>query len=562
MVKTNLYTILIITLNFTTFAVPLDWWEDASLYQIYPRSWKDSDGNGIGDLKGITENLGYIKKIGMTATWLSPIFKSPMADNGYDITNFTEIDPIFGTMDDFDALIKKSKEIGIKIILDFVPNHSSDECEWFQKSVNREDGYDDFYVWADGLDDPKNPLGQKLPPSNWVSLLGGPMWKWNKKRHQFYLHHFLNQQPDFNFRNEIVHEKMFEIMKFWLDRGVDGFRIDAASLMYEKVFENGTYPDEDRNTVTYTQNQYETVQLLYDWRKFLDIYQKENGGDTRFLLAEAYSPISWLDKIIGNRTKKGVHSAFNFALLELNKTANARNVENLVDSWMNVMWKKHQIANWVTSNHDRDRITEKVGQNKTDLMYFLVTGLPGITITYYGEEIGMSNGDICTNCSKHLKRNNERTPFQWNNSTSAGFSLSNNTWLPVNNNYKNVNVQNQLASEKSPLRIFIALQKLKETRAFKSFKDKNGFSYNSVNDNVFQIIRRSSDEEYRFLINFGDNEEDIGSFLSLEENSQNNLMEYRVVSRNSPHAIGDTVKLTDIILMPFEGIALRRVYKD
>ncbi|XP_055845478.1 maltase A2-like [Episyrphus balteatus] len=558
MMKTQLYAVFIITLSlsFTTFAATLDWWEDASLYQIYPRSWKDSDGNGIGDLQGATEKLDYLKEIGITAAWLSPVFKSPMVDNGYDISNFTEIDPIFGTLEDFDALIEKSKEIGVKLILDFVPNHSSDECEWFKKSVNREDGYDDFYVWADGLNDPQNP-GQKLPPSNWVSVFGGPMWTWNEKRQQFFLHQFLPQQPDFNFRDEKVHEKLFDVLKFWLDRGVDGFRIDAVPHMYEKVFENGTYPDEDPNNHINTQNQYETVELLYSWRNFLDNYQKENGGDTRVLLAEAYSPIEWLDKITGNGTHNGVHVPFNFAFLQLNLTVNARNIETLVDSWMNVMWKKHQTANWLTGNHDKDRIIERVGENKTDLMYFLLTGLPGVTITYNGEEIGMSNVATCQNCSIAEERNNARSPFQWNNDTSAGFSSSNNTWLPISNNYTKVNVQNQLSSKKSPLRLFIALQKLMATPAFKAFKDKDGFSYAAVNENVFQIIRRSSDEEYRFLINFGDNEEDIGGIL--RSGNENSLFEYTVVSRNSPHAIGDTVKLADIKLMPVEGVALKRV---
>ncbi|XP_055845488.1 maltase A2-like [Episyrphus balteatus] len=489
MSKTPLYAVLVITISlvYTAVAVTVDWWENASLYQIYPRSWKDSDGNGIGDIKGITEKLDYLKEIGITASWLSPIFKSPMVDNGYDISNFTEIDPIFGTLDDFDAMVKKFKELDLKIILDFVPNHSSDECEWFQKSIHRENGYEDFYIWADGFEDPQN-AGQKLPPSNWVSVFGGPMWTWNEKRQQFYLHQFLPQQPDFNFRNEIVREKMLDVLKFWLDRGVDGFRIDAVPYMFEKVNSDGTYPDEDPKNQIYTQNQNETVELLYDWRNFLESYQKQNGGDTRILLAEAYSPIAMLDRYFGNGTHFGAHIPFNFDLWYVTKASNARDVQRLVDGWMNVMWKKHQTANWLTGNHDMKRVIERVGQNKTNLVYFLLTGLPGVTVTYYGEEIGMSNVGS-QNSSYQAGRAFARSPFQWNDDISAGFSSSNKTWLPVANNYKTVNVKNQLAAERSSLKVFKALQKLKQTPAFKAFKKQNGFSYKAVNDNVFQIIR-------------------------------------------------------------------------
>ncbi|XP_055912839.1 maltase A2-like isoform X2 [Eupeodes corollae] len=465
-----------------------DWWEDSSLYQIYPRSFKDSDGNGIGDINGITEGLDYLKEIGMTATWLSPIFKSPMADNGYDISNFTDIDPIFGTLEDFDVMLKKAKAIGIKIILDFVPNHSSNECEWFEKSINREDGYEDFYVWADGKDDPQNP-GKKLPPSNWEGVFGGSMWKWNEKRQQFYLHQFLEEQPDFNFRNKQVREKMLDVLKFWLDRGVDGFRIDAVPHMFEKVNDDGSYPDEDPTNHYYTQDQYETVELLYEWREFLEAYRKKNGGETRVLLAEAYSPLTMLDKYIGNGTHQGAQIPFNFALWGLNLTTNARDVQGMVDGWMSFMWKKHQTANWVTGNHDMGRVVDRVGENKKDLIHFLLTGLPGVTVTYYGEEIGMSNVVTCENCSYVETRSFSRSPFQWNDGESAGFSSSNETWLPVAEDYKSVNVERLRSLPRSTLKMFVALQKLKTSSAFKAFKNKGGFSYGAISENVFQIIR-------------------------------------------------------------------------
>ncbi|XP_055842742.1 maltase A2-like [Episyrphus balteatus] len=545
------------------------------MYQIYPRSWKDSDGNGIGDLKGITEKLGYLKEIGMTATWLSPIFESPMADNGYDISNFTNIDPIFGTLEEFDALVKKAKSLGLKLILDFVPNHSSDECEWFQKSVNREDGYEDLYVWADGKDDPQNP-GKKLPPSNWVGIFGGSMWEWNEKRQQFYLHQFLKEQPDFNFRNPKVHTLMLEVLKFWLDRGVDGFRIDAVPHMYEKVFENGTFPDEPVSGFTndtssqyylrhdYTQEQYETVELLYEWREYLETYKKEHGGDTRILLAEAYVGLKSIGQYFGNGTHFGAHLPFNFNFYSIfeNKNLNAKHFESSVSLWMDDIWKKHKMANWVVGNHDLVRVVNRVGEEKKDLINVLVAALPGVTVTYYGEEIGMKNIKYdCGDCLLGEARNFGRSPFQWNDGVSAGFSTSNKTWLPVADNYKTVNVKTQRGVARSTLNVFKLSQKLKHTAAFKAFKDNNGFSYGAVNDNVFQIIRGNSSEEYRILANFGNKTERIGPLLGCHKDKQNKY-EYTLVTNYSPHHIGERIKLGRVSLNPFETVVLKKILKN
>lgn len=180
------------------------WWQTASFYQIYPRSFKDSDGDGVGDLNGVAQSLEYLKEIGITATWLSPFLKSPMADFGYDISNFFEVDPLFGTMNDFDALMRRSKELGVRIILDFVPNHSSDECEWFIKSAARDPEYADFYVWHPG----RVWDGVRYPPNNWVSVFRGSAWEWHEGRQEYYLHQYHKKQPDFNFRNPKVRERM------------------------------------------------------------------------------------------------------------------------------------------------------------------------------------------------------------------------------------------------------------------------------------------------------------------------------------------------------------------
>lgn len=334
-----------------------EWWEDATFYQIYPRSFVDSDGDGVGDLKGITSKLEYLKEIGVDATWLSPIFKSPMADFGYDVSNFFEIDPIFGTMGDFEELIERSKVVGVKIILDFVPNHSSDECEWFEKSENNDPEYKDYYVWHPG----KVIDGIRHPPSNWRSVFSGSTWTWSEKRQEYYLHQFLAKQPDLNYRNPKIREEFKTILKFWMDKGVYGFRIDAVPHIFEKINDDGSWPDEPRNLWNndpesydyldhpYTREQPETIEVIYEWRAFMDDYKKKNGGETRVILAEAYSPIEVLDEMCGNSTHSGAQIPFNFGLMGLNGYSNAKDVENSVSHWMDVMWKNHKVANWVVS---------------------------------------------------------------------------------------------------------------------------------------------------------------------------------------------------------------------
>jgi alpha-glucosidase len=252
--------------------------------------------DGIGDLRGIADKLQYLKDLGITATWLSPIYKSPLIDYGYDISDFYAIGPEYGTMEDFEYLMAKSKETGVKVILDFVPNHTSDENEWFEKSVNSEEPYKDFYVWHPGKVDP-NDATTRIPPCNWQSIGGkklGDAWTWNDKRQAFYYHQFAVKQPDLNFRNPKVHDEMKNVLKFWLDKGVAGFRVDAITHMYEvQPSADNSLPDEPVSGTTddtsdygylkhvYTADQNETFDLVYEWREFLDNYVKENGADTK-----------------------------------------------------------------------------------------------------------------------------------------------------------------------------------------------------------------------------------------------------------------------------------------
>lgn len=344
--------------NFTS----ADWWDSANFYQIYPRSFKDSDGDGIGDLRGITEKLPYLKSIGVTGTWLSPIFSSPMADFGYDISDFKNISSIFGTLADFDNLVVRCKELGLKLILDFVPNHTSDEHDWFKKSSTNVTGYEDFYIWHPGY---WNETTQaRSPPNNWLSAFRYSGWEWNESRYAYYFHQFVPKQPDLNYRSAAVVEEMKEVLRFWMSRGVDGFRIDAVPHLFEVApAANGSLPNEPLSgTCTdpddfcylnhiYTQNQPETFDMVYQWRAVMDQFKTDHGGDTRILLTEAYTSLDYLMQFYqeSGGTRKGSHVPFNFQLLiNLKSDTKGSAVKSLIDSWLNSMPNGTDFhANWV-----------------------------------------------------------------------------------------------------------------------------------------------------------------------------------------------------------------------
>ncbi|XP_030573679.1 maltase A1 [Drosophila novamexicana] len=448
-----------------------------------------------------------------------------MADFGYDIADFFDIQAEYGTLTDFDELIAAANERGLKIILDFVPNHSSDENVWFQKSVRREKGYEDYYVWHDGY--LNATTGQREPPSNWLQAFRGSAWEWNEQRGQYYLHQFAVKQPDLNYRNPAVVAQMKRVLTYWLDRGVAGFRIDAVPWCFEVVPDaQGRYPDEPLSGYTddpddssylkhiYTQDQPETVDMVYQWRQLLDDYKRIHGGDTRVLMVETYSAVDYVMKFYGNRTTKGAQIPFNFQFIvggqgdKNNTELNAVGFVKIINSWLSQM-PAGQTANWVMGNHDQRRVGSRYGEDRIDLMNMLQMFLPGVSITYQGEELGMTDLDIswedtrdpaaCNsneNIYEQFTRDPARTPFQWSSEQNAGFSSNSTTWLPINPNYVTVNVETESAANSSHLKLYKLLVQLRQSKTLQYGATR----YAAVNDNVVAIKRSLSGQPTYVLV--------------------------------------------------------------
>lgn len=544
-----------------------DWWESATFYQIYPRSFKDDNNDGIGDLQGIIEKLPHLKDIGVTATWLSPIFKSPQVDQGYDISDYKDIDPIFGTMDDFDQLVKSAKKLGIKIILDYVPNHTSDKHHWFINSVNRVPGYEDFYIWHNGTVD-KN--GKRRPPNNWISIFKGPAWTWNEKRGQYYFHQFASAQPDLNYRNPNVVDNMTDVLSFWLDKGVDGFRMDAvphifeiADLRDEPLANNSNANPDDYEYLDhiYTKDLNETFEMIYHFREHLDNYTKSHGGDTRIMMTEAYTSFENTIRYFGTYDGRlGAHFSFNFDLItRIHNDTKQLEFSNIFHQWFTIPSFVHR--NWVIGNHDQHRAATRLGVNNIDGYNMLLGVLDGIRVTYNGEEIGMENGPVkceegqdpsaIKNCSTfdQVSRDFERTPFQWDDSVNAGFNKGKKPWLPVSPKYIETNLRKQKNETNSHFTIYKNLQQIRKDYIKKYTHE--GILYGPINDYTLQLGKYAKDEKgafvYYYIVIFNTGNEvakDKKIFILPDTNF---IFECIAVSAGSKKKIGDKYTYNDSI---------------
>ncbi|XP_011301865.1 maltase 1-like [Fopius arisanus] len=559
--KLSLFLFAIVLVNSSPAAdVPGDWWRDTFIYQIYPRSFKDSNGDGIGDLNGITDKLEHLADIGVSTVWLSPIFVSPMVDFGYDIANFTDIDPIFGNLKDFERLTAKAKSLRLKVVLDFVPNHSSDKHPWFRKSIQRIKPYDEYYVWSDG----KLVNGTRQPPNNWMSGFQGSAWEWNVERGQYYLHQFAIGQPDLNYRSAALMKEMADVLTFWIDRGVDGFRIDAVALLFEDaqlrdepVIPNTGLPPTDSGNLEhiYTRDLPEVYGVLKSWRQSVD----NLGGGKKILLTEAYTTIPLTMKYY-----EAGGLPMNFMFIS-NLTGSSKNTDfkKSIDLWLNNMPHGDYVANWVVGNHDNHRAASRFGVNRADQLSMLAAVLPGVGIIYNGDEIGMEDTPVTWNqtvdpagCNagpdkySQYSRDPERTPYQWDDTISAGFSTSNRTWLPINPNYKSLNLRRQKMTGTSHYAVFKKLVALKKLSVI-----KNGTTQIILmENNTFGVVRRLPDvSPVILLINFSD--VSVGVDASTWLNAPEEMTVY-VTSVGVTIPIGTRLNITVLRIPPAGSLIL------
>ncbi|MBB5065444.1 alpha-glucosidase [Granulicella mallensis] len=449
------------------------WWKHAVVYEIYPRSFQDSNGDGIGDLNGITQRLDYLQKLGIDAIWISPMYPSPQVDFGYDISDYENVDPKYGTLADFDRLMAEAKKRNIRIMLDMVLNHTSDKHRWFIESASsRTNPKHDWYVWNDGVPGTgknahQGPHGSVVPPNNWISGFGGSAWEWNPTVKQFYYHQFYKQQPDLNWRNPEVEKAMFGSMQFWLDRGVAGFRLDAITDLFEdpQLHNNpetgGINAQGDPNLGdTYTNNLPEVHDTI---RRMRAMVAKYPGN--RVLIGETYLPnTAELDKWYGGTAKDELQLPMDM-IVGFSNRLSASNFRKRIEEVETQVHGSQPLL--VFDNHDNGRSWERYGdgvhnEQIAKLLAAMLFTTRSTALMYYGEELGMVTSmptrveDVkdpigITGWPKEKGRDGERTPMQWDGATDAGFSTASSTWLPVASNYKTVNVQAESADPNSLL---------------------------------------------------------------------------------------------------------------
>lgn len=429
------------------------WWRDGIIYQIYPRSFYDTNGDGIGDLNGIRSKLDLLKELGISAIWLSPVYPSPDVDFGYDVADYTGIDPQYGSMENFDRLVEEAHARDIRVVMDLVLNHTSDQHPWFLKSrQSRDNPFADWYLWRDPL-----PGGGK--PNNWASMVGGSGWEYVPERGQYYFHLFYKEQPDLNWRNPDVKEALLNVFRFWLDRGVDGFRLDIFNCYFKDAGFRNNPPQLgirrfDRQKHIYDIDQPEMLPVLKEIREVLDAYPERYAVGETFL-GNNLSGVRYCGSDL-------LHGVFDFDFLE-NRWSPAAFLKS-IQKWEN-LGREDIWPTYVLGNHDVPRIASRFGRSdeKLKLLAALQLTMRGTPFIYSGEMIGMQDipikrSQILDPVGKHywpffIGRDGCRSPIQWDESPQAGFT-SGNPWLPVHADYTSRNVKNQLKDENSLLNFY------------------------------------------------------------------------------------------------------------
>jgi alpha-glucosidase len=459
-----------------------EWWRRGAVYQIYPRSFQDSDGDGVGDLRGILRRLDHLRDLGVGAVWLSPFYPSPMADFGYDVADYTDVDPLFGSLGDFDALVKAAKERGIEVIVDWVGNHSSDRHPWFEASrSSRGDPRRDWYVWRDG----------ESPPNDWVTAWKdpGPAWTWDERTAQWYLHSFLAEQPDLNWDDPDVERAMFDVLRFWLDRGVGGFRLDA-------VYKIGKDPAlGDNEPGRSHQEHWPTVHdRLRRLRKVLEEYD----GD-RVSVGEIHADSQ---RTLVEYVNSGdeLHMVHNFALVHAAWSAQA--FRATIDEFTGLAEPDTWPA-WCFSDHDFPRIASRYGEARARVAAMLLVTLRGTPFIYQGDELGLRDADVPPERIVDVDgRDPERAPIPWEAGPGAGFTTG-RPWLPLPPDPERVNAEAQRTEPRSMLALYRELLALRgRSRALQEGRQE---MLDAAPD-VLAYVREHGQERLLVALNFSSND--------------------------------------------------------
>jgi alpha-glucosidase len=524
-------------------AVP--WWRRGIVYQIYPRSFQDSNGDGIGDLPGIIARLDYLKGLGVDALWLSPIHPSPMADFGYDVSDYTAIDPVFGTLSDCDRLIAEAHRRGLKVLLDFVANHTSDRHPWFVDSRSaRTAAKRDWYIWRD-------PAPNGGPPNNWLGEFGGPAWTFDRATGQYYYHAYLAAQPDLNWRNPRVREAMYAVLRFWFERGVDGFRIDAAHRLIEDAALRDNPPNPDWRpgmppTLAlqrlYTSDQPELHEIFAELRRIADSY-----GD-RVLIGEAYLPLERLVRYYGVDLA-GLQLPFNFHLI--GALWRAPILAELIRRY-EALLPPGAWPNWVLGNHDRSRVASRLGRYQARVAAVLLLTLRGTPTLYYGDELGLEDVPIPPERVQDpwgknlpgfgLGRDPVRTPMPWTGAEGGGFTTG-DPWLPFGPDLASRNV---MAEERDPGSMLWLYRRLIALRRHEPALSLGAYGAIEAAGEVLRYERVFGPRRLFVLLNLGDRE----ARLSVPGDAA-----LRIALSSEPERTGTAVA-GEILLRPAEGVVL------
>jgi alpha-glucosidase len=478
------------------------WWQRGVIYQIYPRSFQDTNGDGVGDLRGIVQRLDYLQWLGVDAVWISPFYPSPMDDFGYDVTDHRAVDRAYGSLVDFDRIVAEGHARGIRVIVDYIPNHTSWKHPWFTESrATRHNRKRDWYIWRD-------PAPDGGPPNNWLSAFGGSAWQWDGPTGQYYLHTFLREQPDLNWRNTAVEVEMLDVLRFWLQRGADGVRVDAiqVAIKDDQLRDNPPNPDYregvddpyDALRREYSADRPEVHRLIARMRELVEGY-----GD-RVLIGEIYNEVDRLMAYYGEGGRGGVHFPYNFQLIKL--PWNARTLDAAIRRYEQLL-PPGAWPNWVLGNHDRHRIASRVGAAQARVAAMLLLTLRGTPTIYYGDEIGMHDVDIPPDRvqdpweknlpGRGLGRDPERTPMQWSAEPGAGFTTG-EPWLPLADDYRVVNVAAQRVDPGSMLTLHRALLALRRREPALSV---GGWAPVDADGDVLAWLRTHGDSRFLIALN-------------------------------------------------------------